>query len=211
MHYLQRINKVVVSMAVGAAVMAFGFPAHLNAITSTTPYQPSAQEATNIIAGTGAPASGALARALANKVPVVGRGEASDTEAAQDDNAEDVAKVEAAPEPKKPAVSEPDAVDIWLEKLALHESNHRERIKVLDVNGKYSYGCLQFQEGTFRTYAIKYGFISRNTPTENVIYNCKLQKKIARLMLEENHYNWQAWYTSVKIKGLGLPPRVAKK
>ena len=67
-------------------------------------------------------------------------------------------------------------MDIWLDKLAYKESGNNPNLKVLDVNGKYSYGCLQFQEGTFRTYAIKYGLITPSTPTDSVIYNCSLQE-----------------------------------
>jgi hypothetical protein len=104
-------------------------------------------------------------------------------------------------------VEEPSSMDIWLAKLAYQESRGKTRIKVLDVNGKYSYGCLQFQEGTFRTYALKYGFISPATPTESKIYDCELQKTIAKLMLAENYSNWRAWYTSSKLKSVGLPPK----
>lgn len=104
-------------------------------------------------------------------------------------------------------VEEPSDMDIWLAKLAFQESQGKSHIKILDVNGKYSYGCLQFQEGTFRTYALKYGFISRTTPTESKIYDCELQKKIAKLMLAENYSNWRAWYTSSKTRSVGLPPR----
>jgi hypothetical protein len=104
-------------------------------------------------------------------------------------------------------VEEPSNMDIWLAKLVFQESRGKTHIKILDVNGRYSYGCLQFQEGTFRTYALKYGFISRTTPTESRIYDCDLQKKIAKLMLTENYSNWRAWYTSSKTKSVGLPPK----
>lgn len=104
-------------------------------------------------------------------------------------------------------VEEPPAMDIWLAKLAYQESKGKNRIKVMDVNGMYSYGCLQFQEGTFRTYALKYRLMSPSTPTESKIYDCDLQKKIAKLMLAEDYSNWRAWYTSVTMKSVGLPPR----
>src|SRR5262245_33553295 len=61
-------------------------------------------------------------------------------------------------------IQEAQAMDIWLAKLAHQESRGQDHLKILDVNGLYSYGCLQFQEGTFRTYALKYGYISRATP-----------------------------------------------
>lgn len=103
-------------------------------------------------------------------------------------------------------VQEPTDMDIWLAKLAFQESGGNDHLKVLDVNGKYSYGCLQFQEGTFRSYALKYGFISDNTPTASVIYDCSLQKKIAKLMLANDYSNWRAWYNSSKHTSVGLPP-----
>ncbi len=37
----------------------------------------------------------------------------------------------------------------WLEILADKESGNRADIRVLDTNGKYSYGCLQFQMETW--------------------------------------------------------------
>jgi len=106
-------------------------------------------------------------------------------------------------------VEEPLAIDIWLAKLAFQESAGKHDIKVLDVNGKYSYGCLQFQEGTFRKYGVKYGLITPSTPVESKIYDCELQKKIAKLMLAEDYSNWRAWYTSSRTKSVGLPPKEA--
>lgn len=190
-----KLNKIAVSMAVGTALVASWYPANLNAITAATSYQLSAEEATNIIAATGTSTPEALAQTMKM---VVGQGEA---------NASEAQAPEAASEAEA-TVKEPEPIDVWLEKLAYQESNHRAHIKVLDVNGKYSYGCLQFQEGTFRHYGMKYGLISQSTPFESVIYDCDLQKKLAKLMLEDNYYNWQAWYTSVKKMGVGLPPQI---
>jgi len=104
-------------------------------------------------------------------------------------------------------VQEPSAMDIWLAKLIQQESGNRSNLKVLDVNGLYSYGCLLFQEGTFRNYALKYGFISYGTPTESKIYDCELQKKIAKRMIAEDYSNWRAWYNSVKRPAVGLSPK----
>ncbi len=102
----------------------------------------------------------------------------------------------------------PDALDLWLDKLALLESNGREDIKILDVNGRYSYGCLQFQMRTFLQMDGKYNVLSdteKANPGKS-IYDCSLQKRIARAMLKDNPKYWRAWYTSVKIQKLGLPP-----
>jgi len=108
---------------------------------------------------------------------------------------------------RTPLVVEPaTAMDIWLAKLIHQESGNRPYLKVLDVNGMYSYGCLQFQAGTFRSYALKYGLIAYGTPIESKIYDCELQKKIAKRMITEDYSNWKAWYNSVRKASVGMPP-----
>ncbi len=97
-------------------------------------------------------------------------------------------------------------LDAWIENLALLESKGRNNIKVLDYNGLHSFGCLQFQISTFAEFGTKYGFFSQNDNIGKLIYDCELQKKIAKLMILENPDNWRRWYTSVVTKGLGLPP-----
>ncbi len=104
-------------------------------------------------------------------------------------------------------VKEATPLDLWLEKLAVMESHGQARVKILDVNGKYSYGCLQFQEGTFRNYGAKYGLVKPGVNLESVIYDCNLQKAIAKHMIQDDYSLWQSWYTSVEIRDLGLPPR----
>ena len=104
-------------------------------------------------------------------------------------------------------VSEPTPLDLWLEKLIEKESNHKERVRIVDTNGRYSYGCLQFQEGTFRAYGTRYGLVTPKANIESVVYDCNLQKQIAKRMILEDRSNWQHWYTSVKVKNIGLPPR----
>lgn len=101
--------------------------------------------------------------------------------------------------------TEPDPLDLWLDKLALLESNGREDIKHLDVNGRYSYSCLQFQMGTFKAF---YPLIASRSPAswEKAIMDCDTQKSIARAMLAANPAAWRHWYHSVKKRGLGLPP-----
>src|SRR5258706_9513488 len=81
------------------------------------------------------------------------------------------------------SVHEATPLDVWLEKLAYIESHNRAGEKTLDVNGQYSYGCLQFQEGTFRNYGRKYGLVAPGIKLEPTIYNCELQKKIAKHMI----------------------------
>lgn len=98
-------------------------------------------------------------------------------------------------------------LDLWLEKLIVLESNGKENIKILDHNGEHSFGCLQFQKETFKEFGLKYRFITIDDDIDNFIYDCRLQKEIAKKMIEDNYSNWRRWYTSVKIKGLGLPPK----
>lgn len=100
-----------------------------------------------------------------------------------------------------------NTLDSWLKKLVFLESEGKNNVKVLDNNGLHSFGCLQFQISTFREFGLKYGLVSENDELEKVIYNCALQKEIAKKMIQENHNNWRRWYTSVMIRGLGLPPK----
>ena len=104
-------------------------------------------------------------------------------------------------------VTEPDALDLWLERLIQKESRGKAVIKILDVNHKYSYGCLQFQEWTFRAFGEKYGLVKKGAKLEPLIYDCELQKQIAKRMIQDDYKLWQSWYTSVVIRDLGLPPR----
>lgn len=103
----------------------------------------------------------------------------------------------------------PDALDTWLNKLVNKESEGREHIKILDHNNRFSYGCLQFQMETFISYARHYDLLenTEDGEMENVIYDCNLQKKLARLMIEEDYGNWRHWYTSVTSRNLGYPPK----
>ena len=107
--------------------------------------------------------------------------------------------------------SAPDAMDAWLQKLIQKESEGREHIKILDHNNQYSYGCLQFQMATFRSYIRKYKLLANteDAERENMIYDCEFQQVLARKMIEDDYSNWRNWYTSVSVRNLGLPPRVS--
>jgi len=98
----------------------------------------------------------------------------------------------------------------WLDKLIDLESEGKSNLKVLDLNGLYSFGCLQFQMGTFEEYGMKYGLLSEGDDLKKLIYNCDLQKEIAKRIIQENPGNWRKWYTSVIVRGLGLPPKEKK-
>lgn len=103
--------------------------------------------------------------------------------------------------------AKPDALDAWIHKLMLQESGGRTTFVengglpyIIDVNGLRSYGCLQFQEPTFNSYAEAYGITGHIT-------DCSTQKKLARAMIEDSWQNWRHWYNSVKVYGVGFPPR----
>ncbi len=100
-----------------------------------------------------------------------------------------------------------NTLDSWLKKLVFLESEGKGNIKVLDSNGLHSFGCLQFQMSTFREFGLKYNLLSEDDELEKIIYNCALQKEIAKKMIQENAGNWRKWYTSVITRGLGLPPK----
>ena len=100
-----------------------------------------------------------------------------------------------------------NTLDSWIKKLIVFESDGRSNIKVLDHNGLHSFGCLQFQMDTFEEFGLRYGLISPDDDTEKLIYDCTLQKELAKRMIQENPNNWRRWYTSVIKKGLGLPPK----
>ena len=105
-----------------------------------------------------------------------------------------------------------DYLDVWLDRLQSYEcpgcgSNYRR----VDVNGLYSYGCLQFQEATFRRYSKRYNLPSEDTIDDShSIYKCEAQRLIVRKMYEEmgSSYDFgRNWYTTIYIKKLGLPQK----
>ena len=101
-------------------------------------------------------------------------------------------------------------INHWLEKLIALESEGKNNAKVLDRNGLHSFGCLQFQMPTFQEYGLKYKLFSEDDDLSNLIYDCDLQKKMAKQMIKENPENWKKWYTSVVVRGLGFPPKEEK-
>lgn len=98
-------------------------------------------------------------------------------------------------------------LDAWIDGLIKKESNGRNGLITLDVNGHYSYGCLQFQMPTFIAYGRKYGVITgEESNLDTLVMNCNIQKAIAKKMILDDAANWRHWYTSVALKNLGLPP-----
>lgn len=98
-----------------------------------------------------------------------------------------------------------ETLDAWLDKLVAHECpNCPKNYKRIDVNGKFSYGCLQFQLATFRSKSAQYGI---EISDGDAIYSCEIQREIAVAMFNDNPKEAAGhWYTSVYKKGLGLPP-----
>jgi len=81
----------------------------------------------------------------------------------------------------------PDAKEIWIERLHDCENFGNKVPKKLDTNGRYSYGYLHFQMGTWLSYGKAHG------ATEENIYDDQLQKQVARDMLDaggQGHWYW---------------------
>lgn len=92
-------------------------------------------------------------------------------------------------------------LNAWIDNLIQFESNGNEDLKFLDSNGKYSYSCLQFQEATFNQESARYN-------VEGQIMDCDTQKRIAKAMITDDWNNWRHWYTSVKVRKMGYPPKI---
>ena len=94
-------------------------------------------------------------------------------------------------------VSEPDQLDLYIERLAFAESSGRDDIVIIDTNGKKSYSCLQFQRTTFDRYSAKYKI-------SGDIKDCAAQRRLARAILLNEPGGWRNWWTSVQR--IGRPP-----
>jgi hypothetical protein len=116
----------------------------------------------------------------------------------------------AVPAGQKPGVPEAQTkLDAWLDLLAWKESNNNAKIRVVDTNGRYSYGCLQFQMATFKAFMTRYGIAGMETPPamwETLIYDCSVQKSLAKVMIQNDPVNaWKNWAYTVHHK-TGMPP-----
>ena len=100
-----------------------------------------------------------------------------------------------------------DALDVWIEQLRQYESNGDDDVEIIDSNGEWSIGCLQFQLDTFKSYAVRYNLFPHAEENElaNQWKDCETQKRLARLMLLEDVKNARHWYTSVYVRGLQEP------
>ena len=82
-----------------------------------------------------------------------------------------------------------------LNSLAFCESSNRTDVVVVDHNGFYSRGCLQFQHSTFVQYTRKYGLLPYVEDEELKMWalDCEYSKYLASLMIQENEKNWYHW------------------
>jgi hypothetical protein len=114
---------------------------------------------------------------------------------------------------QKPIQQAPDDLDAWVNKLAAEFEcvGCRPLYRRIDSNGKYSYGCLQFQERTFTDSVKRYGLLPEAEDQEilNQIYDCDFQKQVARQMLLHEVDGCMHWKTSV-LRGAGAPPSPAQ-
>lgn len=91
-----------------------------------------------------------------------------------------------------------------IELLAMCESTNRPNIRIVDTNGYYSYGALQFQLGTFISYGKKYGILEKDITQDEartLIFRADLQRAIATEMLKEVG-GWRHWTNCAKKIGL---------
>jgi len=104
-------------------------------------------------------------------------------------------------EAQAPVLTPDDILDIkiksWVHDLVDYESGYTD-VEIIDVNGEWSRGCLQFQDGTWKFYSEKYNF--NGDPL-----NCEDSKELAFLMMKDDKNNWRHWYTSVEIKSMRHP------
>ncbi len=98
----------------------------------------------------------------------------------------------------------------WLDRLAeeFECPGCASNYKRIDSNGKYSYGCLQFQEATFKAAIRRNKALVGVEDNElmNYIYDCEFQKDLAEIMWQsEGASAYYHWRTSID-RGLGMPP-----
>lgn len=100
-----------------------------------------------------------------------------------------------------------DGLDTWLDELRNYENCPVEGI--VDINRNLSFGCLCFQENTFKGYVKQFNLLPQSEDVElmNWISDCDFQKILAKKMIQDKYENWSHWRTSVIERKLGLPPK----
>lgn len=85
-------------------------------------------------------------------------------------------------------------LDYFIDSLATCESNQTPDVKILDSDGYYSYGWLQFHLRTFNMFGEKYGL-----PHDDILSPAE-QIPIAKAMIKEGL--WTQWTNCAKSIGL---------
>lgn len=100
-----------------------------------------------------------------------------------------------------------DALELWIDKLAVAESGNRARLVHRDRDGQLYYGCLQFHAKTFRVYVRRFHLLPKSSREEMMghIYDCAFQKHLAAMMIRDDPENWKHWRGTVE-KRVGMPP-----
>uniref|UniRef100_A0A6M3J6D7 Transglycosylase SLT domain-containing protein n=1 Tax=viral metagenome TaxID=1070528 RepID=A0A6M3J6D7_9ZZZZ len=88
-----------------------------------------------------------------------------------------------------------------IEELAFCESSNQADVVIVDTNGYYSYGVLQFQYPTFQQYIRRYDLLPNVEEAElkNWILDADLQKYLAYRMISEDQKNWYHWRNCAKV------------
>jgi hypothetical protein len=90
--------------------------------------------------------------------------------------------------------------EIWLEDLVMCESSgNPNAINPMDLNGKPSYGLLQFQLTTFEMYSKRY-----KIPGE--LMDDQIQIQLVWQMMDDPKVRWQNEFPDC-VKRLGTPPQ----
>ena len=92
-------------------------------------------------------------------------------------------------------------INAWLDKLETKEDCPEKGM--MDTNGLKSYGKLCFQERTFVYYSLKYNVFPHALEHElpNLMASRTEQRKLARVMLENEPDAWTHWLNSTKKIG----------
>lgn len=96
----------------------------------------------------------------------------------------------------------------WVSRLVHLESRNNSFLKIVDKNGLFSYGCLQFQQITFVSQVRRHRLAPEPSSDSEImkrVFDCDLQKDLAVRMIREDWRNYRHWWNSVKI--IGRPPK----
>lgn len=105
-------------------------------------------------------------------------------------------------EPEK--VEQQDKLGALIDQLAMCESGGLATAVNPFDGGSHSRGVLQFKDSTLIHYTKRYNLLPEAEDAEilNFIFDADYQKKLARLMLDENINNWRHWTNCSKKVGL---------